>query len=109
MKYVFLALAIILEVIGSTLLKVGEQFTKIIPSSLALLSYIVCFYFLSLSLKYIPLGTVYAIWAGLGIILTLGVSVIFFKQSLDFPAVIGILLIIAGVVVLNFFSKSAAH
>ncbi|KGO86928.1 transporter [Flavobacterium rivuli WB 3.3-2 = DSM 21788] len=109
MKYVFLALAIILEVAGSSLLKAGEQFTKIIPSSLAILSYVACFYFLSMSLKHIPLGTAYAIWAGLGIVLTVGASVVIFKQSLDLPAVIGIVLIIAGVVVLNFFSKSAAH
>lgn len=109
MKYIFLALAIIFEVTGSSFLKASEQFTKLIPSSIVVISYLACFYFLSLSLKQIPLGTAYAIWGGLGIVLTVGVSVVIYKQSLDLAAVLGILLIVIGVIVLNFFSKSASH
>lgn len=109
MKYLFLALAIILEVIGSGFMKASNGFTKVIPTSITIIAYIACFFFLSQALKYIPLGIAYGIWAGLGIVLTAAVSVIMFKESLDTPAIIGILLIIAGVVVMNLFSRTAAH
>lgn len=109
MKYFFLALAIICEVIGSSFLNASQQFTKPVLTIIMVISYGVCFYFLSLALRHIPLGTAYAIWGGLGIILTAIVSVVIFKHSLDLPAVIGITLIVAGVVVLNVFSKSLSH
>lgn len=109
MKYLFLSLAIVLEVIGSSFMKASDGFTKMIPTAITIVSYIACFFFLSQAVKYIPLGTAYAIWAGLGIVLTALISVVVFKQSLDIPAIIGILLIVAGVVVMNFFSKTAAH
>ena len=73
------------------------------------MAYIACFFFLSQALKSIPLGIAYAIWGGLGIVLTAIISVVVFKQSLDIPAIIGIILIVTGVIVMNFFSKSAAH
>ncbi|RRN77981.1 multidrug efflux SMR transporter [Pseudoxanthomonas sp. SGD-10] len=106
MKYVFLGLAIILEVIGSSLLKASNGFTKLVPTVLMGIAFIGCFYFLSQALKEIPLGVAYAIWAGLGIILTAIVSVVIFKQTLDLPAIIGIALILSGVVVMNYFSNS---
>lgn len=109
MKYLFLALAIALEVTGSSFLKASDGFSKTVPTTVTIVAYIACFFFLSLALKTIPLGVAYAIWAGLGIVLTAVISVAVFKQSLDLPAVIGILLIVAGVVVMNFFSKSATH
>lgn len=109
MKYLFLALAIILEVIGSSFMKVSNGFSKIIPTSITVVAYIACFFFLSQALKHIPLGIAYAIWGGLGIVLTAIISVVIFKQSLDLPAIIGIILIVSGVFVMNFFSKTAAH
>jgi small multidrug resistance pump len=109
MKYLFLALAIISEVVGSSFLNASNQFTKLIPSAITVVAYLLCFYFLSIALKSIPLGTAYAIWGGLGIVLTALISVIVFKNKLDIGAIIGISLIVAGVVVLNVFSKSTAH
>ncbi len=109
MKYLFLALAIILEVIGSSFMKASNGFSKVIPTSITVVAYIACFFFLSQALKHIPLGIAYAIWGGLGIVLTAIISVVIFKQSLDLPAIIGIILIVSGVFVMNFFSKTAAH
>jgi small multidrug resistance pump len=109
MKYLFLGLAIIFEVIGSSFMKASDGFTKLLYTIVVAVAYLVCFYFLSLSLKTIPLGTAYAIWGGLGIVLTTLVSVFAFKQSIDFPAIAGIVLIVIGVFVINFFSKTSAH
>lgn len=109
MGYLFLGLAILFEVLGSSMIKISDGFTKTIPVIVMLVAYTVCFYFLSLTLKTIPLGTAYAIWGGLGIVLTAIISVIYFKQTLDTPALIGILLIVSGVFVLHFFSKTHTH
>lgn len=109
MKYLFLGLAIGLEVLGSSFMKASDGFTKTIPTVITIVAYIACFFFLSQALKTIPLGIAYAIWGGLGIVLTAVISVVVFKQSLDIPAVIGIILIVAGVIVMNFFSKSATY
>ena len=107
MKYLLLALAIILEVVGSSFMKASDGFSKIVPTTVTIVAYIACFFFLSQALKHIPLGVAYAIWGGLGIVLTATISVVVFKQSLDFPAILGILLIVSGVFVMNFFSKAA--
>lgn len=109
MKYLFLSLAIVLEVLGSSFMKASNGFSKLLPTTITIIAYVVSFYFLSQALKSIPLGMAYAIWAGLGIVLTAAISVIVFKQTLDIPAIIGIVLIVAGVVVMSYFSKSAAH
>lgn len=109
MKYLFLALAIGFEVVGSSFMKASDGFSKVIPTVITIVTYIACFFFLSQALKTLPLGTAYAIWGGLGVVLTAVISVVVFKQSLDVPAIIGIALIVAGVVVMSFFSKSAAH
>ena len=109
MKYLYLALAIVLEVLGSSFMKASDGFSKLLPTTITIIAYIACFFFFSQALKSIPLGIAYAIWGGLGIVLTALISVIIFKQSLDLPAIIGIILIIAGVFVMNFFSKSSTH
>ena len=109
MKYLFLSLAIVLEVVGSSFMKASDGFSKLLPTAITIVAYIACFSFLSQALKSIPLGIAYAIWGGLGIVLTAIISVVVFKQSLDIPAIIGIILIVTGVIVMNFFSKSAAH
>ena len=102
-------MAIIAEVIGSSFLKQSDGFSKLLPAAITITSYLSSFFFLSQALKGIPLGTAYAIWAGLGIVLTTAVSVTIFKQKLDLAAIIGIMLIVSGVVVMNFFSKTASH
>lgn len=109
MKYLYLAVAIVFEVIGSSCIKASDGFTKLAPTVFTVIAFVICFYSFSIALKSIPLGIAYASWAGLGIVLTALVSVFIFKQNLDLPAILGMLLIISGVVVINLFSKSAAH
>ena len=109
MQYLYLSLAIIFEVIGSSFMKASHGFSKLLPTMIVVVAYLVCFYFLSLALKTIPLGTAYAIWGGLGIVLTVLVSVFIFKQSIDLPAIAGITLIVLGVFILNVFSKAVGH
>ena len=109
MGYLYLTLAIIAEVIGTAALKASEGFSKPLPSILVVLGYCAAFYFLSLVLKTIPVGIAYAIWAGMGIVLMAIVGLLFFGQTIDFAAVIGLLLIISGVVVINIFSKSVGR
>jgi len=109
MTYAFLFTAIVLEVIGTSALKVSEQFTKLLPILIMVACYGASFFFLSLVLRTLPVGIAYAIWSGLGIVLISMVGVIWFKQSLDLPALAGLGLIVAGVVVVNLFSKSVGH
>jgi len=109
MKWVFLSIAIIAEVIATSALKSAEGFTKLVPSIIVILGYGIAFYFLSLTLKTIPVGIAYAIWSGVGITLISMIGYFVYKQTLDLPAIIGILLIIAGVIVINLFSKSISH
>lgn len=107
--YGLLALAIISEVIGSTFLVKSEGFTKPWPSIAVVVLYVIAFYLLSQVIKVIPLGIAYAIWAGVGIVLTAIIGYFLFRQSLDWAAMIGIGLIISGVVVINLFSHSVGH
>ncbi len=109
MHYVYLGLAILFEVAGSSFIKASNGFSKLLPTLVVAVAYLVCFYFLSLSLKTIPLGTAYAIWGGAGIVLTTLVPVFVFKQAIDIPAIIGITLIVGGVFIINFFSKTTIH
>ena len=104
--YSFLAGAILFEVIGTTFLVKSEEFTKVGPTLATVVLYAFSFYFLTKSLRDIPLGIAYAMWGGVGIVLTALIGLLVFKQSIDMPAVIGIGLIVAGVVVLNLFSSS---
>jgi len=107
--YGMLALAIITEVTGSTFLVKSEGFTKLWPSVAVIVLFAIAFYLLSQVIKVIPLGIAYAIWAGVGIILTAAVGYFIFRQSLDLPALLGIALIVSGVVVINMFSNSTGH
>ena len=107
--YGLLFAAIVLEVIGTTALQLSQQFTRIGPTTLVVACYAAAFYCLSLTLKSIPVGVAYAIWSALGIVLISSVGLVFFKQRLDLPAIIGLGLIISGVVVVNLFSKSVSH
>ncbi|AVL71941.1 Multidrug transporter EmrE [Oligella urethralis] len=107
--YCFLAIAIFFELVGTSLLIKTEQFTRLIPSALVLISYGSSFYFLSLSLKTIPIGIAYALWSAIGIVCIAVIGFIFFKQRLDQAAILGIGLIIIGVVIINLFSKSVTH
>ena len=109
MHNLYLALAIVLEVFATTLLGKSDGFTKWLFAVGSLFSYGVCFYFLSLALKNIPLGVAYAIWSGVGIVFTAIVGILVFKNKIDLPFVLGALLIIAGVVVINLFSKTSGH
>ena len=107
--YGFLMLAIICEVLGTTLLMKSEQFTRPVPTLMMAALYVGSFYFLSQTLKTIPLGIAYAIWGGIGIVLTAIISTMVFKQSIDAAAIVGIALIISGVIVINVFSQTVGH
>jgi small multidrug resistance pump len=109
MTYVSLAAAIFLEVIGTTFLQQSQQFTRPVPTLLMALCYGAAFYLLSLALRVMPVGIAYAIWSGLGIVLISMVGVFYLGQRLDLPAILGIGLIIAGVLVVNLFSTSVSH
>lgn len=109
MGYVYLCLAVVAEVIGTSALKASEEFTKLGPTLLVIAGYGIAFYMLTLVLRTIPIGVAYAIWSGIGIALISLIGVVVFRQSLDLPAVIGIGLIVAGVAVINLFSKVAVH
>ncbi|MDP3210818.1 MAG: QacE family quaternary ammonium compound efflux SMR transporter [Methylotenera sp.] len=108
-KWIFLVIAIISEVIATSALKSSAGFTRLWPSIIVVTGYASAFYFLSLTLNVIPIGIAYAIWSGVGVALIALISWLYFKQPLDFAAIVGLLLIVAGVVVINLFSKSVAH
>ncbi|MYN25215.1 SMR family transporter [Duganella levis] len=105
-KWVALGIAIVSETIATSAMKSSEGFTRLVPSIIVIVGYMVAFYFLSITLKSIPVGIAYAIWSGVGIVLVSLASWILFGQKLDTPALIGMTLIVAGVVVMNVFSKS---
>ena len=107
--YLYLAIAIAAEVIATSALKASEGFTKPGPSLVVAAGYGVAFYFLSLVLKTVPVGVAYAIWSGVGIVLIALIGWAVLKQPLDGPALVGIGLIVAGVAVIQLFSKAAAH
>ncbi len=107
--YGALGVAIVCEVAATSLLQQSQQFTRLVPSVLTVLAYSVAFYFLSISLATLPVGIAYAIWSGMGIVLISLIGVIFLGQRLDLPALIGLGLILAGVVIVNAFSKAVPH
>ena len=106
---IFLILAIMSEVAGTTALKFSEGFTKLVPSIITVVGYCLAFYLLSLSLKSINIGFAYAVWAGVGIVLIALIGVIFLGEKADAIGFFGIGLIVAGVVILNNFSKMGGH
>ncbi len=107
--FAILFFAILSEVIGTTALKFSEGFTRLIPSIVVLLGYGLSFYLLSLSLKVFPIGIAYAIWSGVGLILTVIAGMLIWRETLDWARVVGILLILAGIILINVFSKSTVH
>ena len=109
MSYFYLTIAIIAEVAATSALKASEEFTRLVPSMIVVIGYGIAFYFLTLVLRVIPVGITYAIWSGLGIVLVTVVGIFLYKQTPDLPAIIGMGLIVAGVVVINVFSKTVSH
>lgn len=107
--WVLLSIAILSEVAATSALKSSNGFTQFWPSVIVVAGYAAAFFFLSLSLRTIPVGVAYAIWSGVGIVLIAVIGWFFLGQKLDMPAVIGLILIVSGVVVLNVFSRSASH
>jgi small multidrug resistance pump len=101
--------AVLSEVTATTALKFSEGFTKLVPSLVVVVGYGLSFYLLSLSLKTIPLGTAYALWSGIGIVLTVIAGMLIWRESMDWARGIGIFLILLGIVVINLFSKSTVH
>jgi small multidrug resistance pump len=109
MTFVYLILAVVAEVIATTALKSSAGFTRLAPSAVVVVGYGLAFYLLSLVLRTLPVGVAYAIWAGLGIVLVTLMGVLVFGERPDMPAVLGISLIVAGVVLLQVFSKMSVH
>ncbi|WP_281280385.1 DMT family transporter [Pelagibacterium montanilacus] len=109
MTYVFLMIAIVAEVIATSALKATEGFTRLWPTALVAIGYGTAFYFLSLTLRTMPVGVAYAIWSGLGIVLVSIVGYAVYRQALDAPALLGMGLIVSGVIVINVFSRTAPH
>lgn len=109
MNWFYLAIAIVSEVLATSALKASDGFTQLYPSAVVVIGYGSAFYFLSLTLRAIPVGIAYAVWSGVGVVLISLVGWIVYDQQLDAAAVAGITLITAGVIVLNAFSKSVAH
>ncbi len=108
-NWLFLFVAIVSEVIATSALKSSEGFSRFWPSVIVVVGYGIAFYCLALTLRVIPMGVVYAIWSGIGIVLITLVGWFLFDQKLDPPALLGIGLIAAGVVVMNVFSKTMGH
>ncbi len=109
MAYVYLAVAVIAEVIATSSLKASNEFSKLLPSLLVLFGYGLAFYCLSVVLRTLPVGVTYAIWSGVGIVLVAIVAAIVYQQIPDWPAIIGMGLIITGVLVMQLFSKTVPH
>ncbi|EPU3934201.1 SMR family transporter [Morganella morganii] len=105
----WLTLAVGAEVVATSMLRAADGFTRLIPSVVVVIGYCVSFWALSQVVRMMPLGIAYAIWSGLGIVIVSAVAYFIYHQKLDLPAVIGMALIIAGVLVINLFSKSSVH
>ncbi len=108
-QWIYLAIAIAAEVVGTSFLRASQGFTKLVPSLMVVAGYGLAFFFLSLTLEKIPVGIAYAVWSGAGVTLIAAIGWLFLGQKLDAAAIVGMGLIVAGVVVLNLFSKTAAH
>ncbi len=108
-NYLYLTIAVVFEVIATTALKETQGFTRMTPSLVVVFGYGFAFYFLSLPLRTMPVGIVYALWCGAGIILVTAIGWLWFRQVLDVPALVGMGLIMAGVAVINLFSKTVVH
>lgn len=109
MLYTVLVAAIVFEVLGTSAMQAAQHFTRVVPTVTMVVCYAIAFFFLSYTLRFIPVGIAYAVWGGLGIVLISLVGYLVFGQKLDVAAMLGLGLIIAGVMILNLFSKSAVH
>ena len=109
MPYLFLAIAVVFETIGTSALKLSEGFSRPWPSLVVVLGYAISFYFLSLTLLSVPVGVAYALWSGLGIVLITAIGWTVFGQRLDLPALIGLGLILSGIMVMQVFSETVGH
>ncbi len=109
LSWAYLLVAIVAEVIATSALKASDGFSRLWPSAITVVGYCIAFYCLSLTLKHMPVGVAYAVWSGLGVVLITAVSWIMFGQKLDTAALLGMGLIVAGVIVMNVFSKSVSH
>jgi len=107
--YIYLFFAVIAETVGTSALQASQQFTRLVPSVVVVVAYAAAFYLLSLTLKTMPVGIMYAIWSGLGIVLIALIGFAVFGQKLDWPAIIGMAMILGGIVVIHLFSKTAGH
>ncbi len=107
--YLILALAVLAETIGTTALQASQQFTRLVPSVIVVVAYATAFYLLSVTLRTMPVGVVYALWAGLGVVLIALIGWVVFGQRLDLPALLGIAMIIGGISVIHLFSDSTQH
>ena len=107
--YIYLLFAVIFETAGTSAIQASQQFTKPLPSIMVAVCFGAAFWFLSLTLRTMPVGIMYAMWSGLGIILIALIGFVIFGQKLDWPAVFGIGLILSGIVVINLFSGTARH
>jgi small multidrug resistance pump len=109
MNYAYLVVAILCEVIATSALKSAEGFTRIGPSIIVVIGYGLAFYCLSLTLRTIPVGIAYALWSGVGIVLIALVGWLLHRQPLDGPAMLGMAFILAGILIINLFSRTAGH
>jgi len=107
--YLILALAVLFETIGTSALQASQQFTRLWPSVLVVVAYAISFYLLAMTLRVMPVGVVYALWSGLGIILISGIGFVVFQQRLDLPAICGLGLIVLGITVIHLFSNASPH
>ena len=109
MNLLLLVVAIICEVVGTSALKATDGFTRLWPSLLTLAAYGLAFYFLALVVRTMPVGIVYAVWSGAGIVLIAAIGWIWYREALDAPAIVGLALIVAGVLLVNLFSRTVGH
>lgn len=109
MPYLILALAVLAETIGTSALQASQQFTRMVPNIITVLAYGAAFYLLGHALKYFPVGIAYAIWSGLGIVFIALIGFVVFNQKLDLPAVLGMTMILAGILIIHLYSDSSTH
>jgi small multidrug resistance pump len=109
MPYLILAFAVLAETIGTTALQASQQFTRIVPTLIVIAAYATAFYLLAIALKYFPVGIAYAIWSGLGIVFISLIGLMVFGQKLDWPAILGLAMILGGILVIHLFSKATPH
>ena len=109
LSWAYLLTAIVAEVIATSALKASDGFSKLLPSVITVAGYAVAFYCLSLTLRHIPVGVAYAVWSGMGIVLVSIAALFLYQQKLDWPAILGMSMIVGGVVVMQLFSSTAGH